>query len=128
MNITDKKAKAILDRIAMEELFESIEDYPEDERDGRSDMEFITDEISYFVSNFNESGHVYEEDLQEARRILRETKQGKVIPLIVVNNVPVRPRYTAFDIQRSKDTVAQYNRLRRALTSLNKKGFYGRWA
>lgn len=46
MNITDKTVLSELKRIRCGELNESIDGYPEDERDGRSDMQVFADELS----------------------------------------------------------------------------------
>lgn len=119
MKITDPKAMQIIKRLDDSILTETIESYPENERDGRSDIEFLADEISYQISLYNEDGHDRKEDLKEARRKLRETWNGKVIPL---DKDTFKP-----EIQRCKDMVNGYLRLVRAMKRLQDKGFYGSW-
>ena len=126
MTITDKKAVAILKRIADEELYESVDAYPEAERDERTDMEFIADEISYYVSCYNEDGHDWKDDLDEAKELLRETNRGKFIPLDPRTMKP-KHGYWPSDIESAKYRIATYRRFVNALRGLQKAGFYGRW-
>lgn len=126
MKITDPKVIQIIKRLNDSILTETIESYPDNERDGRSDMEFLADEISYQISLYNEDGHNWKEDLKEARRKLRETWNGKVIPLDKDTFKPKRG-YSQTDIQWCKDMVNGYLRLVRAMKRLQDKGFYGSW-
>ena len=124
MNITDKEVLRQLKIVRCYELEESIRDYPEDERDGRSDMQFLADEVSYRLSLYTEGGTCTGDDYEEAKRILRETENGKVMPL---NRHTLRPKYSPHQIQNAKDSVNEYRRLRSLMDRLEKKGFYGRW-
>ena len=124
MKITDKDAVKELNRARSGELWDSLDSYPEDERDGRSDMQMVADECSYILSNFQEDGHVLCEDLQEAREILRKTKNGRVIPLW---QSTLKPVYDKHRIQRARDTINEYNRLKSLMKRLNDKGIYGKW-
>lgn len=126
MNITDKKALKILKRASSSLLDEFVEEYPEKERDGRSDLEFIADEISYHISCYNEDGHVWKDDLEEAREKLRETKNGKFIPLDAKTMKP-KHGYWPSDIDIAKSTVNEYKRLVRLLKELQNEGIYGWW-
>lgn len=123
MNITNKDALRELKIVKCYELDESIESYPEDERDGRSDMQILADEVSWRLSLYGEdtcTGGDYE----EAKEILNETKYGKVIPL---NPHTLKPKYTPSRIQSAKDSVNEHRRLRACMDRLNKKGYYGKW-
>jgi len=127
MTITDKKALAELKKINSCELDEYVDSYPNDERFGRSDMQIIADEMSYIISCFEEAGHVLYEDLEQAREILRKTKNGKVIPYIVINGVPKYPRYRQSDIEIARSSINEYKRLKNAMKRFNKAGYYGKW-
>ena len=126
MNITDEKAKQILKKVDSLILMEAIDEYPENERDGRTDLEFIADEISYQISCFNEDGHDWKDDLADARRKLRETKNGKFIP---IDPTTFKPKYGYYysDIMNAKALVAEYKRLVNALKKLQKSDIYGFW-
>lgn len=124
MNITDSEVLKELKRVRSWELQEDIAEYPENERDGRSDMKFLADECSYILSKFQEDGYSLCEDLQEAREILRETKNGKVIPLW---KSTLKPVYDKHRIQQCRDTINEYNRLKSLMKRLNAKGYYGMW-
>lgn len=126
MKLTDQKAINIYKRLKMIELIESIDDYPENERDGRSDLQFLVDEISYFRSNFEEDGHVLKEDLDHARRLLRKTKNGTVISVDPVTFKPKRG-YWPSDIETAKSTIAEYKQLQYYEKRLNAMGYFGKW-
>lgn len=89
MKITDPKAKRIFNSLKCYECKESIESYPEDERDGRSDIELIREDIEYFLYMFEEVEGVYSADLEEAREIKRRTKNYKVTPYYRTTLKPV---------------------------------------
>lgn len=98
--------------------------YPENERDERSDMQFLTDELSWLIDNYEDDGCIIHDDLEEAREILRKTRYGKVIPLW---HSTLKPVYSPSRIQSCKDTVNEYNRLKNMMKRLNAKGYYGKW-
>lgn len=126
MKITDKRVKRWLKAINCLELDERIEEYPEDEREGRSDIQFFADELSYALENYNEEGHCWNEDLEESRRILRETKNGKCIPL---DPRTLKPKYgyRPHDIASAKSTVNEYRRMLYRYEQLQKEGITGAW-
>lgn len=124
MKITDKVALAELKKVNSGLLYDTVRDYPEDERDGRSDLEFLADEVSWHLSCYNEEGHNWHDDLVEAREILKETKNGKVIPLFTDT---LKPVYSPWKIDRAKEQIKEYRRLVNCMKRLNAKGYYGRW-
>lgn len=126
MKLTDQKAINIYKRLKTSELIESIDDYPEDERDGRNDLQFLVDEISYFRSNFEEDGHVLKEDLDLSKRLLRKTKNGTIIPLDPGTLKPKRGYYPS-DIENAKSTIAEYKQLQYYEKRLNDMGYFGKW-
>lgn len=124
MKFTDSKALKELDRVGSAELDEDISTYPENEREGRSDLQMLADEVSYIISLYNENDTCHNEDLAMARSILRRTKYGKQIPLRKDN---LKPIYRESDILGAKWTVNEYNRLVACMKRLNKAGYYGKW-
>ena len=126
MQITDKEALKILKRINDIILWETVDEYPDDERRERTDLEFVADEISWQIYCFNDDSHDWYYELIEAKEKLRETKNGKEIPLDIYT---LRPRrgYDEHDIQRAKDIINTYNHMTRALKRLQEKGIYGSW-
>ena len=126
MKITDKNVKKWLKAIDSGELYEMVESYPEDELDGRTEIQLFTDELSYAISMYEEDGCVWKDDLEDARELLRETKNGKVIPL---DPRTLKPRrgYWPSDIESAKHTVNEYRRMRYRYQKLNEAGYYGRW-
>lgn len=124
MKITDKEVLKELNRARSGELWCRMEDFPEDEIDGRSEMQMLADELSWLIENFEESGCCLKEDLDEAREILQETKNGKAIPLWKDS---LKPMYSQSRIQSCRDTVNEYKRLKNLMKRLNAKGIYGKW-
>ena len=126
MTLTDKKAISIYKRLKMSELVESIDEYPENERDGRDDLQFLVDEISYFRSCYEEDGHCFKESLDDARELLRETRNGKKIPL---DPRTLKPKYGYYpsDIEIAKSTIAEYKQLQYYENQLKEKGYFGKW-
>ena len=102
----------------------SLDGYPEDERDGRSDMQMLADELSYILSNYTEDGHTLCEDLKESREILRETKNGKVIPLW---QSTLKPVYSKSRIECARSTINEYNRLKSLFKRVHARGLVGKF-
>lgn len=90
MKITDKVVIRELNIVRSLDLEESISNYPERERDGRSDMQFLADEVSYRISLYKEETATAEE-YEEAQRFLRETSRNdEFSPCRIVNyEIPV---------------------------------------
>lgn len=124
MNITDKEVLKELKKVRCWDLQEDIYTYPEDEREDRSDWQVLADETSYIISNYQEEGHVFCESLENAKEILRETKNGKQIPLWKSS---LKPMYNPRDIQNARDIINEYKRLQSLYKRIKAKGYTGRW-
>lgn len=116
MKFTDKKALSILNRLKCSEARESIETFPEDERDGKSDMQIIADEINYFRCMYDEEGDTtFSESLEWARKCLRDTENGKVMPMHVGydtnGKIHFIEKYNPWDADNAKRIVAEYKQL-----------------
>lgn len=110
MKLTNKEAIALRKKAKCCDLDENISTMPQDEFDdsGRSELQFVQDEIEYLIDMYEEDGTIYSEDLEIAREILRETKNGKEMPLD-----SLRPRYRPWQVENAKSTVSEYRRLKR---------------
>jgi hypothetical protein len=106
--LKDRTAINILKRARSSDLEYNIQTFPEEERDGKTDLEILRDEMDYLISMYEEEGTIYSNDLEEAREILRETRYGKAN--IITSDF--RLKYSDWDIQRSRATVNEYNRLK----------------
>lgn len=126
MKLTDKTALALLKRVRSYELEEDIEGYPENERDGRTDLEMLADEVGYLFSMYSEDGCLHKDDLAEAKAKLRRTNHGKFIPIDPKTMKPLRGFWES-DIQTAKDLVNEVNRLKRLGTKLQGMGYYSCW-
>lgn len=96
---------------------------PEDERDGRSDLQILADEVSYRLSLYTEGGTCAGEEYEEAVQLLKEK-----IPCW--NTIPHIPKYTPIQLENktkeAKSVVNEYKRLVSLMSRLNKRGYYGR--
>ncbi len=110
MNITDQNTKRILKKLRSYELEDRISDYPEEERDGRSDMEMLESELDWYIDNLEDDGCSSHEALEEAKEILRKSRHGKEIPPNIYTG---KPMWRENDIQEAKNIVNEYNRLKR---------------
>lgn len=126
MTLTDPKVLKLLKNLRSYELEYRIDLYPDDERDGRDDMQMFADELSYLISCFEEYGHFLNNELRESQRVLARTKNGKEIRILDWMTHP-RLEYSQTDIQCMRDTVNEYKRLKYRYKKLNEQGIYGRW-
>lgn len=124
MKITDKEVLKELKTVRCFDLEESLRTYPDDEVEGRSEMQMLADECSYILGNYAEYGHVFHEDLEWARMVLRVTNNGKHIPLWTST---LQPKYRPSDIQNARNVINEHKRLKNLMKRLNAKGYYGKW-
>lgn len=115
MKFTDKTAERIFKSIKCIEVKESIESYPEDERDDKTDLDIIRDEVEYFVYMFEEVDGAFKDDLERSRAILRETNNGKCNKIILPE---FKLKYSDYQIKAAKQTVSEYRQLKRILTKI----------
>lgn len=128
MLIQDKDVKRWLKIANCTELTESMETFPENERDGKSDLQILADEVSYRLSLYTEGGTCTGEEYEEAVQLLKEVRGGK-IPCW--NTIPPTPKYTPIQLENktkeAKAVVNEYKRLVSLMSRLNERGYYGRW-
>lgn len=128
MLIQDKDVKRWLKIANCTDLTESMETFPENERDGKSDLQILADEVSYRLSLYTEGGTCTGEEYEEAVQLLKEVRGGK-IPCW--NTIPPTPKYTSIQLEikinDAKAVVNEYSRLKSLMRRLNERGYYGRW-
>lgn len=108
MKITDKAILNELKKVRSDELEERIAEYPEDERDGKSDMEIFCDEIYYLIDMYIEPGTRQYNNLKWAREIMKKTKRGTVIPV----DINVNPKYSQCDVDLASKITNEVKRLK----------------
>lgn len=111
MKITDNEVLRQLKIVRCIDLENSIRDLPEDEVNGRTDLQILMDELEYLLSLYEECGTCHREDLEQAREFLKETKNGKEIPFKYL----MKYSKTGIDnrIKDAKGCINEYNRLKR---------------
>ena len=126
MKLTDQKAINIYKRLKSSDLLESIDEYPEDERDGRNDLQFLADEISYFRHTFETDGYSLNTELVDSKALLSKTKNGVVIPLNP-KTLKIKRGYYPFDIEHARNVIAEYKQIKYYEKRLNSLGYFGQW-
>ena len=126
MTITDKNVIRWLKVLNSPEVEEHFEYMNEAEVDGRTDAQLLADELSYCISNYNEDGHCWHDDLNQAKELLRKTKNGTQIPL---DPRTLKPKYgySKWDIEIARNTVNEYRRMVSRYNKLKQAGYTGRW-
>ena len=119
MKLTDEKAIKALKKVRVYELEEMIDEYPTNEVDGRTDWEMIANEAGWLLDSYESYDCCRYEDLQEAKQILSQTRYGKVPYLNYWGRC-----WTEREIEIAKDTVNEYNRLKRFVAKLKNMGLY----
>ena len=117
MLLTDKEAIRLMNRARSADLWEQVESFPEDERDERTDLEVVLDELEYLISMYEEDSTTYSDDLRNAKTILKETENGKVMPVLHdgFDISTFRVKYSDGDIEWARNTVNEYKRLKKLL-------------
>lgn len=118
MKFTDKRALKIVRSIKCYEVKESIESYPEEERDGKTDLDIILSELEYFAYMFEEVDGAFKGDLDESREILRRTSNGKSL---LINASTFKPVWSRARIDSAKNTVSEYRQIKRLIKKLREE-------
>lgn len=124
MKITDTEVKKMLKQVRSSMLSEMLDLYPEDERDGRTDIQMLADELSYLISCIHDDGHIYKEDAEKADEILKATKNGRVMPYFTET---LKPVYNEYEVRWARETKNENRRLENLQKRLKAKGIYGQW-
>lgn len=121
MKLTNEKVIALIKKADSVVLEENIETYPDDEReDGETDLAFALGEVEYLIEDcFNDDGHIFYDDLRNARRLLRETDDGKIIPISIETFRPLHG-YNVWDIEDARAIVNEYKRLKKLQSTLRR--------
>ena len=117
MKFTDKEAIKALERANVCELFDMIADYPEEDRDGRSDFEMSANEAGWLLDAFNSFDTAHNEDLLESRRTYQ-----RLIRVKQKRGFLTTHEYIALDSARY--CMNEYNRLTGLVKRLKAMGLY----
>lgn len=117
MNITDKQVKHQLKLANISELTELVENYPDDEIDGRSELDILKNEAYYLYDMFNECGTVFYDDLNWAREMIKETKNGTVFHGLLDSR---QLALAKIEVDKANNTLNEYKRLCNLIKRLKK--------
>lgn len=87
-----------------------------DADDNRTDMEILKEELDYLLEMYEDKGTWQNEEYTHAKKLLKETQNGKVIPLDIVT---FKPKIPMSDIERARDIVAEKERLKALKRKIN---------
>lgn len=121
VKLTDPEAIKALRKVRIYDLEQMIDDYPEDEVDGRTDWEMIANEASWLLDGFREDGHANREALEEAKDLIRQTQNGKVFPGLLTS---IQLQSWRLRVQDARDLINMVNRLERFVKKLKSMGLY----
>ena len=121
MKLTDKEAIKALKKAKILDLEDMIADFPEDERDGRSDWQMIANEAGWLLDGFRSDDHANYEALEEAKDLIRQTQNGKVFPGLLTS---IQLQGWRVKVQNARDLINMVKRLERFVTYLKGKGYY----
>ena len=112
MEITDANVLKLVKTVQSPNLECALILFPEKDEAyvGMSEMDALKYELYWLIDWYEEDGTIRNMELTEAKRIMAETKNGKVMPLIIRT---LEPKYSKKDILRSQEIVGEYKRLKR---------------
>lgn len=116
--ITDEKVKKMLNRLAIPEVDELVNDYPESERGDKTDLDIFVEAIEYVYDLFTSENTIQSNDLASAKSILGRTKYGKEVSMFTSNNGKFIPEFTQKDIEYAKTCFNEFKRLERLYNKL----------
>lgn len=108
MKIIDKAVLSELKKVRSAELENNLDSFPEEERDGKSDLEIFCDEVYYLIDMYIEPGTRQYNNLKWAREIMKKTKRGIVIPV----DVNFNPKYSQCDVDLASEITNEVKRLK----------------
>jgi hypothetical protein len=121
MKLTDAEAIKALRKVRCYDLEMMISDYPEDERDGRTDWEMIANEAGWLLDGFRSDDHANHEALEEAKELIRATKNGTVFPGLLTS---IQVKSYQVQVQDARDLINMVKRLERFVQKLKGMGLY----
>lgn len=108
LKITDKAVLSELKKVRSKELDNNLDSFPEEERDGKSDMDIFCDEVYYLIDMYIEPGTQQYNNLKWAREIMKKTKRGTVIPV----DINFNPKYSKCDVDLASEITNEVKRLK----------------
>lgn len=121
MTLTDAEAIKALKKVRCYDLEERLSEYPEEERDGRTDWDMIADEAGWLLDSFHDDSCLNYVELEEARALIRETKNGTVFKGLLTT---AQLRSCELKVQGARDLINMVNRLARFVQKLKGMGLY----
>lgn len=116
--ITDEKVKKMLNRLDIPEVDELVNDYPEAEREDKTDLDIFVEAIEQVYDLFTSSDTIQLADLASAKSILGKTKYGKEVSMLTSNSGKLIPEFTKKDIEYAKTCFNEFKRLERLYNKL----------
>lgn len=117
MTLTDTEVIKAFEKSGLYWLMDRVEDATEEDA---TDAQIALDVVQYHLYWYSEKDTDEWMWLHSARKLLRETDDGRVIPIDPENGFRPRAGYTPEDIQRARDRIAQYNSMKKLEKALQR--------
>lgn len=116
MKFTDNEAIRLLNKANCCELSDMISDYPEADRDGRTDLEMLANEAGWLLDSFNSNETAHNDDLREARARLSKLYRVQKRRGLSVHDM--------IEYDNCRWIINEYNRLTSLVKKLKAMGLY----
>lgn len=123
MKISDKELKELVDKVKDFDLEENINSFPNDEIDGRSELDIVLDEVEWLIYCYEDysisegAGFIQGVSLLSAKKLLEDTENGKRFEGFLLSSELQKKME---EVKHARRVVDGYNRLKRLFDDLCK--------
>lgn len=117
MTVTDARIIKLMEKYPHEELEERVCQY--DLEEGETELELVTSTAEHLLEMLDEPGWDDHEELLEAKRILKDIKNGQNL-VIDLATFSLKPRHPEAEVKWAESIIAERGTLRRLVTALHK--------
>lgn len=111
MKLENKNLAAMVEAANINELNYRI--HISEDTDGMTEREWLEQEVQWIIEDFSEdNGHVLYYELKEARKVLKRTDNGRIIPISIENGFKPIEGFAPEDIEYAKYLVNEYKAIR----------------
>ena len=119
MTLTDKTATDLIKKADSAELEYRIHIMTDEDREGRTDIEILFDEIDWLLYLYSDDECSFGYELKEAKKLMKKTNNGTFIPFSIETFRPIEG-YAPHDIENARQIIAEYKRIKAVSNKLAK--------
>lgn len=123
MKISDKELKELVDKVNDCDLEENIESFPNDELDGRGELDIVLDEVEWLIYCYEDyddsegAGFIQGVYLLNAKQLLKDTENGKRFKGLLLSSELQKKME---EVKHARRVIAGYNNLKKLYDDLCK--------